>query len=112
MGQLSVQSEAKGSTMVVTINGRIDSDSAPILDAELTKAVGGNPKLVLDMQSMEYMSSAGIRAVVKVSQAAEKNGGAVKIASAPDSVQALLYTVGLNQKIGLFATIDEAVASF
>ena len=49
---------------------------------------------------------------MKASQAVEKSGGAVKLASVPESVQSLLYTVGLNQKINTYSTASEAVASF
>ena len=113
MDKLSIQTETKGSVVVVTISGRIDSETAPMLDADLTKIIsGGNSNLVLDLTGVEYMSSAGIRAVVKASQTVEKSGGAVKLASVPESVQSLLYTVGLNQKINTYSTASEAVASF
>ncbi|MBI2332357.1 MAG: STAS domain-containing protein [Chloroflexi bacterium] len=112
MDKLSIQTEAKGGATIVTVSGRVDSETAPMLDAELTKAADGSSKLVLDLKGVDYMSSAGIRAVVKASQAVEQKGGGVKLASVPESVQSLLYTVGLNQKIGAYASTDEAVASF
>ena len=112
MDKLSIQTETKGSVVVVTVSGRIDSETAPMLDADLTKIISGNSNLVLDLTGVEYMSSAGIRAVVKASQTVEKSGGAVKLASVPESVQSLLYTVGLNQKINTYSTASEAVASF
>ena len=112
MDKLSIQTGANGSVAVMTVAGRIDSESSPELDAELTKAVSGNTRLVLDLKGVDYMSSAGIRSVVKASQSASESGGAVKLASIPESIQSILYTVGLNQKIGTFATVNEAVASF
>lgn len=112
MEKISIKSETNGSVAVVTVSGRIDSETAPTLDAELTKIVAGNSKLVIDLKGVDYMSSAGIRAVVKASQAAEKSGGAVKLASVPEEINSILYTVGLNQKLSSYATIDEAVASF
>jgi len=112
MDNLSVQTETKGRIAVVTVSGRIDSDTAPALDTELTKIIGGNSRLVLNLKAVDYMSSAGIRAIVKASQAVEKNGGVVRLASVPESVNSVLYTVGLNQKLGSYASVDEAVASF
>jgi anti-sigma B factor antagonist len=112
MEKLSIQTETKGNVAVVTVSGRVDSETAPMLDTELIKAVGGSSKLVLDLKGVEYMSSAGIRAVVKASQAAERGGGAVKMASAPELVTSIFYTVGIVDKIKSYATIDEAVASF
>jgi len=112
MDNLSVQTETKGSIAVVTVSGRIDSETAPAFDAELTEIVGENSRLVLNLKGVDYMSSAGIRAIVKASQAVEKNGGVVRLASVPELVNSVLYTVGLNQKLGSYVSVDEAVASF
>lgn len=112
MDKFSVQNEVKDNIAIVTVNGRIDSETAIAFDAELTKITRGNSNLVLDLKGVDYMSSAGIRAIVKASQAVEKHGGAVRLASVPELVDSVLYTVGLNQKINSYASIDEAVASF
>jgi len=112
MEKFSVQTEIKDDVAVVTIMGRIDSDTAPAFDEELTRALGESNKLLISLIGVDYMSSAGIRAIVKASQAVEKNGGAVKLAFVPESINSILYTVGLNQKIRSYATVDEAVASF
>jgi len=112
MDKLTLQSNTSGDVAVVTASGQIDSETAPQLDTELTKVVGEKNKLVVDLKGVGYMSSAGIRAIVKASQAAEANGGAVKLAAVPEEIQAVLYTVGLNQKVVAFASVDEAVASF
>lgn len=112
MEKISIKSEMNGSVTVVTVVGRIDSETAPTLDTELTKFTAGNSKLVIDLKAVDYMSSAGIRAVVKASQAAEKGGSTVKLASVPEEINSILYTVGLNQKLSTYATADEAVASF
>lgn len=112
MGNLTVQSNMGGDIAVVTADGTIDSETAPQLDEELARVVSDKNKIVIDLKGVGYMSSAGIRAIVKASQAAERNGGAVKLASVPEEIQSVLYTVGLNQKVSSFASVDEAVASF
>ena len=112
MANFSVRSETRGSVVVVTVDGQVDSETAPEFDAALTKIISAHSKLIVDLKGVEYMSSAGIRAIVKASHATEKSGGAVKLASAPESVNSLMYTVGLNQKIGMYPTVDEAAASF
>ena len=119
MDKLSIHSEVrailsdeKENVVIVTANGRIDSETAPAFDAELTRAIGINSNLVIDLKGVDYMSSAGLRAVTKASQAAEKARGMVKLASVPKEIMSVMYTVGLNQKIGSFATVEEAIASF
>lgn len=119
MDKLSIQSEVKAipgdvkeNVFVVTASGRIDSETAPAFDAELTRAIGINSSLVIDLKGVDYMSSAGLRAMIKASQAAEKAGGTVKLVAVPEEINSVMYTVGLNQKLASFASVDEAVASF
>ena len=83
-----------------------------MLDEELTGAVGANSYVVVNLKGVDYMSSAGLRAIVKAAQAAEGKGGTVKLASVPEDIQSVLYTVGLNQKVNSFASVTEALASF
>jgi anti-anti-sigma factor len=112
MDKLSLQTETQGGVAVVTAIGQIDSETSVAFDAELTRALGEADKLVVNFIGVDYMSSAGIRVVVKASQAAEKNGGALKLAFVPESVKSVMYTVGLNQKVHSYANVDEAIASF
>ena len=65
MNEFSIKSSLHGKVAVVAIVGRVDSATAPTMDAELEKTVSENKKIVLDLQAVEYMSSAGVRAIVK-----------------------------------------------
>lgn len=112
MEKLAIKTEIKGSIAILTVNGQIDSETTPTFDEELTKVVSGNPKLVIDLKGVSYISSAGIRAIVKASQAAKKADGVVKLASVPEAVTSVLYTVGLNQMLNSYTTVEEATASF
>ncbi|HNA89023.1 MAG TPA: STAS domain-containing protein [Anaerolineales bacterium] len=119
MDKLSLQSQVrailndeKENAFIVTASGRIDSETAPAFDAELVRAIEINSNLVIDLKGVDYMSSAGLRAVTKASQSAQKAGGIVKLASVPQEIMSVMYTVGLDQKISCFATVDEAMSSF
>jgi anti-sigma B factor antagonist len=112
MEKLGIKTEIKGSVAIVTVSGQIDSETAPAFDEELTKVTSSHSKLVIDLKGVEYMSSAGIRAVMKASQVTKKGGGAVKLASVPEAVTSVMYTVGLNQVVGSYSTVEEATASF
>ena len=119
MEKFSVHSEVKGipgdlkeNAIVVTASGRIDSETAPAFDAELTKAIGINSSLVINLQAVEYMSSAGLRSITKAWQAAQKAGGAVGLAAVPEAINSVMYTVGLNQKMTAYATEADAISSF
>jgi anti-sigma B factor antagonist len=102
----------KENVLVVTARGRIDSETAPVFDAKLTEAVDTSSYVVINLKGVDFMSSAGLRALIKASQAAQKKGAAVKLAAVPEEINSVMYTVGLNQKMAVFTSVDEAVASF
>jgi len=112
MDNFSITSELNGDVTIVTVTGRVDSVTAATMDADLTKIVHDHKKIVIDTKNVDYISSAGIRAIVKVLQSAKKAGGGVKLANTPANVVEVLETVGMLQMLETFPTVDEAVASF
>jgi anti-sigma B factor antagonist len=112
MDKFSVKSDVSSDVAIVTASGRVDSETAPTLDAELSKIVGERNRIVLDLKGVEYLSSAGLRAIVKALQAAQAAGGGVKLASVSEPVETILRTVGMMEMLKMYPSVGEAVASF
>jgi anti-sigma B factor antagonist len=112
MDKFSIQSDISGEIAVITASGRFDSETAPNLDAELSKVVGEKNKIVLNLQGVDYMSSAGLRAMVKAFQQAQKSGGDVRLAAVSRPIEVILRTVGMLQMFKLYTTNEEALANF
>jgi anti-sigma B factor antagonist len=112
MEDFSLTSVMSGEAIVVAVTGRVDSVTAATMDTELGKIVNENKHVVLDLKDVAYMSSAGVRASVRMLQSAQKAGGGVKLAQVPSHVADVLETVGMMQILEVFSTVDEAVASF
>jgi stage II sporulation protein AA (anti-sigma F factor antagonist) len=111
MDGLSVKSEIRKGAAVVTIIGRVDSVTASALDDQLARIAKENNKLVLDMHSVNYLSSAGVRAIVKTLQSTQKAGGGVLLANVSDVVGRVLDTVGMLHLLRTFQTVDDALRS-
>ena len=113
MSILSIETDNKQSISVMKVMGRVDSDTAPELDDALTKLLQDNKnKIVLNLQGVDYMSSSGLRAMVKAYQMANKAGGDVRLASVSDPVEVILRTVGMMQMLQMYPSDQEAMASF
>jgi anti-sigma B factor antagonist len=112
MDDFSVKSERNGNVTVVAVSGRVDSITAGALDEALEKILRENNKMVLDLKEMAYLSSAGVRAIVRVLHGAQKSGGGVKLASVPEHVVQVLQTVGMMEVLQAYPSVDEAVATF
>ena len=112
MDDFSINRELNGNVTVVTVSGRVDSVTAAKLDAELTKIVLENQKIVLDLKDVVYMSSAGVRAIVRALQTAQKSAGGVKLANIREQLVQVLKTVGMMEMLQSYSSVDEAVTSF
>jgi len=91
---------------MITIKGRIDSATAPQLAQALETANnGGKYKLVVNMNDLEYMSSAGFRALLAAQRNSKRyNRGEVVLASVPDRIREALELAGFTE---LFKTFDD-----
>ena len=99
---------------VIEIKGRVDSSTAPQLTQALEKATDdGRFKLVLDMTDLEYMSSAGFRALLAAQRTCKRyNRGEVVLASVPDRVREALELAGFTELFKSFDNALTAVGSF
>ena len=91
---------------MIKIKGRVDSATAPQMAQALESASkAGKYKLVVDMSELEYMSSAGFRALLAAQRASKKfNRGEVVLASVPDRIREALELAGFTE---LFKTFDD-----
>jgi anti-sigma B factor antagonist len=95
------------------IIGRVDSSNAAELGSALDKSVDdGRSNLVLDLSGVEYMSSAGLREMVRVLKRVKRTGGDLRIANPSDRVKEVLELAGLDTIFEIYPTQVEAVGSF
>jgi anti-anti-sigma factor len=95
---------------LISIKGRVDSVSAGRLVQALEAAhQRGKYRLVIDMGQLEYMSSAGFRALATAQRNSMRhNRGEVVLTQVPDNVHEALETVGFTQH---FKIIDPLAAA-
>jgi anti-sigma B factor antagonist len=99
---------------LLVISGRIDSSTAPQMAEALENVTGnGRYKIVLDMAGLEYMSSAGFRALLSSQRVCKRyNRGEVVLASVPERVQEALELAGFTELFKTYPESVEAVGSF
>jgi anti-sigma B factor antagonist len=104
-----------GDTQValVEVSGRIDSMNANQFGEALNGAIdGGLIHIVLDLSSVDFMSSAGLRELVNAFKKAKKASGDVRLAQPSDRVREVLEMAGLDSIFRIFESRSEAVGSY
>jgi anti-sigma B factor antagonist len=108
-----VQKEREGIT-VLELNGRITmgEEATKFRQIIQTVAQAANPKLILDMQRVDYIDSTGLGAVVMSSTALGKAGGVVKLLNLNRRNIELLVATKLTTIFEIFSDEQDAVNSF
>ena len=98
---------------MVLVEGRVDSSTAPQFSKALETVIGkGIYKIVVDMSKLEYMSSAGFRALLAAQRSCKRyNRGEVVLASVPDRIREALELAGFTELFRSFSDPLEAVGS-
>ena len=71
---MTIEKNLNGSELNVVIVGRLDTTTAPELEASLKESIEGITKLVLDFASLDYLSSAGLRVLLGAQKTMNKQG--------------------------------------
>lgn len=64
----------EGSKLTVTLEGRLDTTTAPQLETELKSSLEGVDNLTLNFEKLEYLSSAGLRVILSAQKVMNKQG--------------------------------------
>jgi len=110
---MEVRVSAHDGVIIVAPQGRMDAVTAASLEKTLqTQIAQGNVRLVVDLSQVEYVSSAGVHALVGAMREARQHGGDVRIAGTRPEVHRVFALSGLTTIAEFFADIDSAAASF
>ncbi|MBQ0040509.1 MAG: STAS domain-containing protein [Clostridiales bacterium] len=82
-----------GNKLVIALEGRLDTSTAPNLEAELKSSLDGVEELVLDFNKLEYISSAGLRVVLGAQKTMSKQGE-MKLTGVNDEVMEVFEITG------------------
>jgi len=72
---MTINKNLDGKNLTIALEGRLDTMTAPMLEAELKKETENIDSLVLDFSKLEYISSAGLRVLLSAHKAMGGKGG-------------------------------------
>lgn len=81
----------------LNIEGRVDTVTSPTLQEAILNAFQKTGNLVLDLEKVDYVSSAGLRALLIGEKTAKGKKGSMKIIHVQESVQAVFLMTGFSK---------------
>ena len=98
---------------IFSLDGRFDAHSAGDVEKELNLTISkGARKLLLDMDGVEYISSAGLRVLLAVAKKLKKEEGEIKICCLKPYVKEVFDIAGFTQIFKIYDTTEEAIREF
>jgi len=111
--QMEIRTRRVSDVVIADMVGRLDSRTAGPASAELNQiAQGGHGKVVLNVHGLEYLSSAGLRAILVAAKLVQVHGGAMKICDANASVKHIMEVSGMSSLLHMYDTEKDALAAF
>lgn len=109
---MEVEISRHGESVVLHLDGRIDAYGASKLDQTLEDLLAGEKPacLVFEMSKVNYLSSAGIRSIIRTLKILHNRGGELALASICPYCRNVLETVGMTDSLNIFSTRKEATA--
>ena len=99
---MNITKNVNGTTLEIALEGRLDTMTAPELEAELNKDLGGAEKLTLDFGKLDYISSAGLRVLLSAHKAMITKGG-MKVTYVNEIVQEVFEVTGFTDVLTIEA---------
>lgn len=90
---LTVNKNQKDTNLTLEIIGRVDTTTAPQLEAVMEQSLDGVTDLVLDLSGLEYMSSAGLRVLLMVQKKMNVQGS-MKLINVNDDIMEIFEITG------------------
>jgi anti-anti-sigma factor len=95
---------------VITIRGRLDAEKAPELEKKGREVLEQNyQKLVIDASEVEYLSSAGLCALLNLRKLAQERHSRVFICGPSSTVKQVLQISGFDKLFVIRASVEEAL---
>ena len=90
---MTIEKVLNGDNAKIIVAGRIDTQTAPELEKEIDGVVDNLKELIFDMNGLEYVSSAGLRVILKA-QKIMNTKGSMKLIGVNDNIMEVFDITG------------------
>ena len=98
---------------ILTLNGRLDASTADIFGEKIWKILeDGTDTIVLNCESLDYISSAGLRVLLEATKRVKQTQGKIVICSLKPYIQEVIELSKFDTFLPLALTLEDALKEF
>jgi anti-sigma B factor antagonist len=107
---MNVEEKRHEGVVVLSLEGRLDSNTSDVFEERLFGILkGGEHRLVLDFQNLDYISSAGLRVLLKTAKELKRVDGRVDICAMKDYVREVFEMSGFVTFLPIHVTLEDSL---
>jgi anti-sigma B factor antagonist len=107
---MNVIEEKQGPTATFKIQGRLDSNTSQGFEKQLFESISnGSRNVVIDFKDLDYISSAGLRVILKATKTLKRENGKVMLCCMQDYVKEVFEIAGFDSFLPIVPTVEEAL---
>ena len=109
---MQIDDEPVGDVHVVTAQGRLDATTSATFAQRFEKLIGGNQtKLLVDLSGIEFVTSAGLRAVLGIVKKVKAVNGVLAVCGVRAPVREILDITGLTPMMQIYPLRSDALSA-
>ena len=94
---LDITKQSEGSALTLQLVGRLDIETAPLLDEEIAALPDSVTSLTVDMRDLEYVASSGLRVLLVATKVMRTRGGDCTMTNASELIMEVFEMTGLDE---------------
>ncbi len=110
---MDIIEENQSGVYVFKLNGRLDSNTSPELEGKIFEVIeNGSINMIVDCEDLDYISSAGLRVILKATKALRRVEGMMILCAMQDYVKEVFEIAGFDSFLPIVAGMDDALKKF
>jgi anti-anti-sigma factor len=107
---MDISLSMQGDWMIVSIEGRMDTVSAPEFDKVVQQRImEGSSRLIVDFSKLDYISSAGLRSILMAGKSSKAKGGELACCGVKGVVKKVFEVSGFHKLLPMFDSMDDVL---
>jgi len=110
---MEIIEEVQNGINIFKLNGRLDSNTSQGFEKKVFQAISdGSKNMIVDFKDLDYISSAGLRVILKATKALKREDGQIMLCAMQDYVKEVFEIAGFDSFLPIVTTMDEALNAF
>ena len=110
---MEIIEEVQNDINIFKLHGRLDTNTSQGFEKKVFQAISdGSKNMIVDFKDLDYISSAGLRVILKATKALKREDGQIMLCAMQDYVKEVFEIAGFDSFLPIVTTLDEALKAF